>query len=188
MPDVDREAFGERAAALTARQRECLRLLGELKDPQQIADELGISLRTVEGHLSGARTVLRANSSREAARLLRTFEEQIGAYKIREKFSRIEEPASDPPSPEAQSDGELAGDASGGLRVREMPKAYATLSDPYQSQSWSPLPGSERRPSGLPPLRRFVLIVMLVIGLGAGVGIAVLTVAGAIVTIDRSRP
>ncbi|MDF7774281.1 helix-turn-helix transcriptional regulator [Sphingomonas sp. AOB5] len=174
--------------SLTERQRSCLRLVGELKDLHQIADELGISLRTVEGHLAGARATLRAASSREAARLLREFEEREGTYSVREQISRVEPTVDVPAIEPSQSDGEPADEAVGGLRVREELKAYSALSSPPNMLSWSPIPGPERSPRSVPPLRRLVLIALLVVGMGAGIGIAVLTVAGAIVTLDRPRP
>ncbi len=55
---------------LRPRHKECLRLVAQLKDSNEIALELGISPNTVNGYLAEARTILGAVSSRQAARAL----------------------------------------------------------------------------------------------------------------------
>ena len=59
---------------LTPRQKEILRLIVNGFDAKSVARELGISVHTVNEHLSEARRHLRVSSSREAARLLRQAE------------------------------------------------------------------------------------------------------------------
>jgi DNA-binding CsgD family transcriptional regulator len=49
-------------AALTPRQREVLRLIGEGQATKQIASELGISLKTVEWHRTRLKKILQAHS------------------------------------------------------------------------------------------------------------------------------
>ncbi|WIW94591.1 LuxR C-terminal-related transcriptional regulator [Altererythrobacter rubellus] len=59
---------------LTERQKEILRLLSSGHDAKSAAVELGISVHTVNDHLSEARKHLGASNSRAAARLFADFE------------------------------------------------------------------------------------------------------------------
>lgn len=55
---------------LTDRQRECLRLVGQLKKTEQIAGELGIAPSTVNTHIERAVALLGAANRRDAARMV----------------------------------------------------------------------------------------------------------------------
>ena len=55
---------------LTVRQRDCLRLVGQLKKTEQIAGELGIAPSTVNTHIERAVALLGAANRREAARIV----------------------------------------------------------------------------------------------------------------------
>lgn len=61
-------------ARLSARQRDCLRLVGALMKTEQIAAELGISPSTVNTHIERAVILLGAPNRREAARLVLAYE------------------------------------------------------------------------------------------------------------------
>ena len=71
---------------LTDRQKEILRLLSCGYDAKSAAAELGISVYTVNDHLSEARKLLGASSSRTAARLFADFEGALpkneGPYRL----------------------------------------------------------------------------------------------------------
>lgn len=60
--------------ALTAKEKEALRLLGQGHDAKSIARHLGLSVHTIHERLRDARRKLGVSSSREAARLLRNIE------------------------------------------------------------------------------------------------------------------
>ena len=59
---------------LTPRQKEVLRLILNGFDSKSVGRELGISVHTVNEHLTEARRHLGVSSSREAARILREAE------------------------------------------------------------------------------------------------------------------
>jgi DNA-binding CsgD family transcriptional regulator len=180
----------KKVATLTPRQRECLRLVAELQDTQQIAHLLGLSPYTVDSYIREAVRLLGAVNRRQAAAMVREYEEANPPQnpppgKIGYDFPAVEEDAEPGPILTPQSYGE----AESGLAatVRDMPMAYEAISG-TQTLTWSPLPGLERRPSSITPLRRLALIGAIVLGLGAGIGISVLTVAGAVVAVQGSRP
>jgi DNA-binding CsgD family transcriptional regulator len=59
---------------LTARQKDCLRLVGEGYTSKEIGPRLGISYVTVDNYIRAALELLRVESRAEAARLLRARE------------------------------------------------------------------------------------------------------------------
>lgn len=67
---VDQTAFNR----LTARQRQCLRLVAAPATSKQIARELGISSHTVDEHIREALATLGVSDRQEAARLFLAFE------------------------------------------------------------------------------------------------------------------
>lgn len=56
-------------AALTPRQKECLRLTAELKSSKEIGRELSMSQKTVDTHIAAAIKALGAANRRDAARI-----------------------------------------------------------------------------------------------------------------------
>lgn len=182
-------AVSERYASLTPRELQCLRLVADLRDTQQIAFELGLSPNTVDSYIRDAVAKLGAANRRQAAALVRDWAADTPPEKIGSEIPRVEGVAGAAPTLASQFDGDAAGSQATGQAVREMPTAYHGLSGGSEARHWSPLPGLNRDPSGLPPLRRLGLIVGLVFVLGMGIGLAVLTVAGAIVAVEKtSRP
>ncbi|MCQ2001731.1 helix-turn-helix transcriptional regulator [Arthrobacter zhaoxinii] len=77
-PDAPAEAADEFLGALTARERSIARKAVAGTSNKKIAEELGISVRTVEGHLYQVYSKLHVGSRRELAR---TIAEQAGAKK-----------------------------------------------------------------------------------------------------------
>jgi DNA-binding CsgD family transcriptional regulator len=61
-----RGSAGHLRGALTRREREVLRLLGHRLTDQEIADCLGIGVRTVESHVAAIRAKLEAPNRRAA--------------------------------------------------------------------------------------------------------------------------
>ncbi|MCC3272955.1 LuxR C-terminal-related transcriptional regulator [Arthrobacter zhangbolii] len=77
-PETAAEAADEILGALTARERSIARKAAAGTSNKKIAEELGISVRTVEGHLYQVYSKLHVGSRRELAR---TIAEQAGAKK-----------------------------------------------------------------------------------------------------------
>jgi DNA-binding CsgD family transcriptional regulator len=63
-------ARGQRTTALTAREREIVRLLGSGLTSREVSERLCLSLRTVEGHVYRAMTKTGSASRDELIRLL----------------------------------------------------------------------------------------------------------------------
>lgn len=86
---------------LTAKERECLRLVGLQMSSKEIAAELGISKASVDTYCNRARAKLGVSSRREAAQMLRTLE----AAELHRPIAAPEPPAASPvavqPSPAA---------------------------------------------------------------------------------------
>lgn len=69
---ADRETVAARLATLTAREREVMELILEGKFNKVIADELAISMRTVEAHRSRVFDKMQVRSAVELAQMLTT--------------------------------------------------------------------------------------------------------------------
>ena len=65
----------DRPSQLTARERECLRLVANGRSSKEIAASLGISPHTVDLHVKRAIKALGAASRRDAARMLESHEQ-----------------------------------------------------------------------------------------------------------------
>ncbi len=61
--------YEEQAPQLTAREREILALVGQAKSNQEIADVLGISVRTVRVHMQNIFDKVGVHDRHEAARV-----------------------------------------------------------------------------------------------------------------------
>lgn len=68
------DRIGERIAALSPRQRQCLALVARGWEAKDIGRELGISDLTVKNHLTAARAALGVSRSIDAARLVESHE------------------------------------------------------------------------------------------------------------------
>lgn len=101
-----------RISRLSNRQRDCLRLIGELKGSKEIARELNISQNTVNSYVAEAVALLGARDRREAARI---YSSAATPEKIRDEYLRVEALVVHPPS--AFGDGNAQETHSGGLRL-----------------------------------------------------------------------
>jgi DNA-binding CsgD family transcriptional regulator len=121
--------------ALTAKEKEALRLLGKGHDAKSIARHLGLSVHTIHERLRDARRKLGTSSSREAARLLRDLEadgpENIGDMDL--GAATLAAPAQSlPRQPQGRSPWPLVGWQAGAfaMSVTLALIALATLSAP----------------------------------------------------------
>lgn len=82
---------GDAVDKLSERQRDCLRLVAQLKKTEQIADELGISPSTVNTHIERAIVTLGARGRRDAALLVQAAEARR-RQKLPTEISRLSPP------------------------------------------------------------------------------------------------
>lgn len=103
----------ERFESLSPRQRECLRLVAQLKAAGEIATELNISVSTVNGYVAEAVRHLGARNRREAAKALSEYE--AGApEKHRGEETRVVEPSpTGPPTATPETASTIASPAQG---------------------------------------------------------------------------
>ncbi|HEX8215305.1 MAG TPA: helix-turn-helix transcriptional regulator [Allosphingosinicella sp.] len=179
-------------AQLSPRQRDCLRLVAELKDSQQIGYELGISPRTVDGYLADAVRLLGAHNRRHAAGLLRDYDasappEYTPPEKLRAHFPRLE------PGPAAERAMEVQ--FSEGVSeektinaVRDVPRAFLTETGAPSRPSRLLLLAGDRQPGDLRPMVRLALIVGTSLASGLGFFILALAAVGLIAWAGYLRP
>ena len=78
--------------SLTAKERACLRLVGELKKTEAISFEIGLSPNTVNSYIASAMKKLRARNRREAALMLRAYESQLPEKFVSEPERLVDRP------------------------------------------------------------------------------------------------
>jgi DNA-binding CsgD family transcriptional regulator len=74
---------------LTARHRDCLRLVGANHSTKEIALALRLSPNTVDGYISGAKEIMGAATRRDAARAFQAFCLSSDPLNLGGKFSRV---------------------------------------------------------------------------------------------------
>jgi DNA-binding CsgD family transcriptional regulator len=142
---------------LSRRQRECLRLMGELKSSKEIARELNIKPRTVDSYLATAVTILEATDRRHAARIFAEWDQFPLPQKLPSQTFRV---ADSPtiPSPFA-------------LHTKDEREPVSFFAEPSTLIGESgfppetprlPLKGMERILDELIPTKRLLVIIMAV--------------------------
>jgi DNA-binding CsgD family transcriptional regulator len=140
---------------LSRRQRECLRLMGQLKSSKEIAIELNIRPRTVDSYLATAVTLLEATDRRHAARIFAEWDQFPLPQKLPTQTFRV---ADSPtiPSPFALHTKD----------EREPVSFFAEPSTPAgefgfdNEKDRSPFKGMGRNPDELTPIKRLVMIAI----------------------------
>ncbi len=140
---------------LSRRQRECLRLMGQLKSSKEIARELNIKPRTVDSYLATAVTLLEATDRRHAARIFAEWDQFPLPQKLPSQTFRV---ADSPtiPSPFALHTKD----------EREPVSFFAEPSTPVGEYGFPPettrlpLKGMERILDELTPTKRLLLILV----------------------------
>ncbi len=139
---------------LTARERECLRLVLTLQESKRIAPELGLTAGTVDQYLKSAARKLGVSGRREAADLLRAHEQGL-LQNSEFQPSPIAEPA------EPAGKGDAANEAAIGqaMELRE-DRATFTLGPKQGTWGTTLLGGgiTGGNPNALGPARRLLMI------------------------------
>lgn len=154
-----------RIAALTSRQRECLRLVGQGFELKDIGRALGISDMTVKQHLRAARDTLGVSRSLEAARMLASVE-----------MSTTSAWGASPPRAISKHRGDEAQDASqsegrGGSRgLRDAAWSTDQFVSPDRPALPLPFPTRSGQRNGLGLIARFASAMVLLVLLIASIG------------------
>lgn len=173
-------------AQLSPRQRDCLRLVAELKDSQQIGFELGISPRTVDGYLRDAAMLLGAHNRRHAATLLRAHEASAPPEKSPAQFPRLEPAPADERAMEVQFSEGVSEERTISA-FRDVPGRFRSDEPPHRP-SRLPLLAGDRQPGDLKPMVRLALIVGTSLASGLAFFILALAAVGLIAWAGYLRP
>jgi DNA-binding CsgD family transcriptional regulator len=172
-------------ARLSPRQRDCLRLVADLKDSQQIGYELGISPRTVDGYLRDAVALLGAHNRRHAASLLREHEATRPPEESPGQFPRLELEGADARASAVQF-GKGNSEEPMMNSLREVPRAYS-FTDTGQPDRL-PLLGGSLKPGDVRPSLRLAIIIGTSLASGLGFFILALAAVGLIALAGYLRP
>jgi DNA-binding CsgD family transcriptional regulator len=172
---------------LSPRQRDCLRLVAELKDSQQIGYELGISPRTVDGYLRDAVRLLGAHNRRHAAGMLRDHEAAAPPQKSPAHFPRLEPEDAAERAMEVQFS-EGASEEKRITTVRDTTRVFLSDQEPPHRPARLPLLAGDRGPGDLRPIIRLALIVGTSLASGLVFFILALAAVGLIAWAGYLRP
>jgi len=158
----------EAISKLTARQRDCLRLVLRHMQSKEIGRELGISPMTVDNHFRSAIQTLGVASRLEAARLLEAYEQEGASQRLtsqpRPVASRPDEPMMRSPA----TVGDRPQDVMSALREDQMP--YRTYSEVQLIDFPLPIPTKGKPRNDLSIAQRLFWIAILIFGMGLGAG------------------
>lgn len=153
---------------LTARQRDCLRLVLHHMQSKEIGRELGISPMTVDNHFRSAIQTLGVANRLEAARLLDSYERNGPSQRLTSQPRPI---ASPPETPIMRSPASV-GDGQGGVvsALREDQVPYRTYREAGLIDFALPVPTRGKPRNDLTISQRLFWIAVLILGIGLGTG------------------
>jgi len=161
----------EAITKLTARQRDCLRLVLQHMQSKEIGRQLGISPMTVDNHFRSAIQTLGVANRLEAARVLEAYElESLGGPSQR-LTSQPEPIVSGINAPIMRSPaivGGRQGDGVSALREDQVP--YRTFRDAGTIDFPLPVPTKGKPRNDLTIAQRLFWIAILIFGMGLGAG------------------
>lgn len=158
----------EAISKLTARQRDCLRLVLHHKQSKEIGRELGISPMTVDNHFRSAIQILGVSNRLEAARMLAAHEGEEPSHWLTSQplpvVSQFERPIIAPPVDAGDGQREMMS----ALREDQVP--YRTYADHGFTTIPLPVPTRGKPRNDLTIAQRLFWIAALVFGMGIGAG------------------
>lgn len=153
---------------LTARQRDCLRLVLQHMQSKDIGRALGISPMTVDNHFRSAIQTLGVTTRLEAAKLLDGYEREMASQRLtsqpRTVVTRGEAPIMRSPA----NVGDRQGDSISALREDQVP--YRTHREASLADFPLPVPTKGKPRNELTIAQRLFWIAVLIFGMGLGVG------------------
>jgi DNA-binding CsgD family transcriptional regulator len=158
----------EAISKLTARQRDCLRLVLEHKQSKEIGRELGISPMTVDNHFRSAIQTLGVSNRLEAARMLEAYERLGPSQRLTSQLPPVVSPPETPimRSPAIAGSGHVEGTSA--LREDQVP--YRTYREASFYDFPLPVPTKGKPRNDLTIAQRLFWIAALIFGMGLGAG------------------
>ena len=158
----------EPISRLTARQRDCLRLVLHHKQSKEIGRELGISPMTVDNHFRSAIQTLGVANRLEAARLLDSYERDGPSQRLTSQPRPIVSTPETAIMRSPASVGDRQGDAVNALREDQVP--YRTYREAGLIDFALPVPTRGKPRNDLTIAQRLFWIAVLILGIGLGTG------------------
>lgn len=161
----------EAITKLTARQRDCLRLVLQHMQSKEIGRQLGISPMTVDNHFRSAIQTLGVSNRLEAARLLEAHELAGGDGPSQRLTSQPEPVVSGLEAPIMTSPaivGDRQGNGVSALREDQVP--YRTFREVSVIDFPLPVPTRGKPRNDLTIAQRLFWIAVLIFGMGLGAG------------------
>ncbi|MET0373361.1 MAG: helix-turn-helix transcriptional regulator [Rhizorhabdus sp.] len=155
---------------LTARQRDCLRLVLQHMQSKEIGRQLGISPMTVDNHFRSAIQILGVANRLEAARLLEAHER--GEKTPSQRLSSQPQPVVYPPDRPIMASPAIVGDRQEDVvnALREDQVPYRTFRDAGVIDFPLPVPTKGKPRNDLTIAQRLFWIAILIFGMGLGAG------------------
>lgn len=153
---------------LTARQRDCLRLVLQHMQSKEIGRELGISPMTVDNHFRSAIQTLGVANRLEAARLLEAYERPEPSQRLTSQPRAIVPPVERPMIRPSTAIGDGHGDYVSALREDQVP--YLTYRETGLTDFPLPIPTRGKPRNELTISQRLFWIAVLIGGMGLGTG------------------
>lgn len=158
----------EGISKLTARQRDCLRLVLHHKQSKEIGRELGISPMTVDNHFRSAIQTLGVSNRLEAALLLDSFEREGTSQQLTSQSESVVSPPQSPIMPPPADAGDGQREMYSALREDQVP--YRTYREIGIVDFPLPLPTRGKPRNDLTIAQRLFWIAVLIFGMGLGAG------------------
>jgi len=153
---------------LTARQRDCLRLVLHHKQSKEIGRELGISPMTVDNHFRSAIQTLGVSNRLEAALMLASHEGAEPSQRLTSQPHPVVSPPEKSIMALSSDTGDEQREMVSALREDQVP--YRTYRDTGQIDFPLPVPTRGRSRNDLTIAQRLFWIAVLIFGMGLGAG------------------
>lgn len=162
----------EAITKLTARQRDCLRLVLQHMQSKEIGRQLGISPMTVDNHFRSAIQTLGVSTRLEAARLLEAHELEEAGERPSQRLTSQPRPVVSGLEPPIMRSPAIVGDRQeeGVSALREDQVPYRTFREVSFVDFPLPVPTRGKPRNDLTIAQRLFWIAILIFGMGLGAG------------------
>ncbi|ABQ66763.1 helix-turn-helix transcriptional regulator [Rhizorhabdus wittichii DC-6] len=158
----------EAISKLTARQRDCLRLVLHHKQSKEIGRELGISPMTVDNHFRSAIQTLGVSNRLEAALMLASHEGDEPSQRLTSQPHPVVSPAESSIMASSSDIGDGQREMTSALREDQVP--YRTYREASFIDFPLPVPTRGKPRNDLSIAQRLFWIAILIFGMGLGAG------------------